>query len=296
MARQKKFFLDAAKNDKAGDVKRYLEEHASHADFLLILVGTHYRSRPFCLYELRAFRNQFDDLNKVRDRLFIVEIDKGALATLKLVNVDDQKELVEDLKSCFHEEFWQDDKRIISRRDDGKLNEHFEQKAEHVAEIFANRYRELGSPQAPRPVSVRPAHGIAPDIFVSYAGEDEHRARALAQALAEKGYAVFWDRRIPPGRTWHNYIGEALRKAKCILVVWSISSVCSEWVLEEAHEGKKRGILIPVSVEKVELPFGFGLIQATDLCDWEHGTFSEDFELLLDTIRSKVHPDGEPAD
>jgi TIR domain len=140
------------------------------------------------------------------------------------------------------------------------------------------------------------AHGIAPDIFLSYARQDERRARELAQALAGKGYAVFWDRRIPPGRTWHNYIGEALSTAKCIVVVWSTSSVRSDWVLEEAQEGKARGVLIPVRVEKVELPFGFRFVQAADLCDWELGVVTDELEHLLESIRIKVHPvEGEPA-
>jgi hypothetical protein len=35
------------------------------------------------------------------------------------------------------------------------------------------------------------------DIFLSYAREDESRVQPLADVLAQHGWSVFWDRRIP---------------------------------------------------------------------------------------------------
>ena len=100
-----------------------------------------------------------------------------------------------------------------------------------------------------------------PDIFLSYAREDEARARELATALDQRGYSVFWDREIPPGRTWHSYIGEALANARCVVVAWSRHSIASQWVLDEASEGKDRHVLVPVLLEPVPPPFGFRAIQ-----------------------------------
>jgi hypothetical protein len=131
---------------------------------------------------------------------------------------------------------------------------------------------------------------IAPDVFLSYAREDESRARQLAEMLGKEGYAVFWDRRIPPGETWHSYIGNALIAAKCVVVVWSPNSIESEFVIEEAQSGKNRHVLIPVLIESVQPPLGFGLIQAADLTDWESQGFSEAFRYLLNSIRHKVDP------
>ena len=37
------------------------------------------------------------------------------------------------------------------------------------------------------------------DIFLSYAREDEERARVVAAGLESRGWSVFWDRRIPTG-------------------------------------------------------------------------------------------------
>lgn len=124
-----------------------------------------------------------------------------------------------------------------------------------------------------------------PDVFLSYAHEDEARARELATALGQCGLAVFWDREVPPGRTWHNYIGEALASARCVVVAWSSHSIASQWVIEEASEGKDRDALVPVLFEAVQPPFGFRAIQAASLIDWHPGRSSPAF----DSLASAVH-------
>ena len=53
------------------------------------------------------------------------------------------------------------------------------------------------------------------DIFLSYAREDEARARTLAAALESRGWAVFWDRQIPHGRNFRAHIQEQLDAARC---------------------------------------------------------------------------------
>ena len=40
------------------------------------------------------------------------------------------------------------------------------------------------------------------DIFISYANEDRESAAQLARTLETAGWRVWWDRRIPAGRTW----------------------------------------------------------------------------------------------
>ena len=126
------------------------------------------------------------------------------------------------------------------------------------------------------------------DIFISYATEDRDRIRPLAMALVNEGWAVFWDRTIKPGQTWQKVIGKELHEARCVVVAWSAASVESEWVLEEAGEGKKRGVLIPLSLDSVKVPFGFGQIQCADLTDWRADRENQGFRDLVDAIADKI--------
>jgi formylglycine-generating enzyme required for sulfatase activity len=123
-----------------------------------------------------------------------------------------------------------------------------------------------------------------PDVFLSYAREDEARARELATALEREGFAVFWDREVPPGETWHSYIGTALAGARCVVVAWSRHSVASQWVIEEANEGKDRDALVPVLFDSVRPPFGFRAVQAASLVDWRPGRPSPAFDALLRAV------------
>jgi formylglycine-generating enzyme required for sulfatase activity len=122
------------------------------------------------------------------------------------------------------------------------------------------------------------------DIFISYAREDETRIRELVRALEEQGWTIFWDRRIPAGKTWQSYIGQALSEAKCVVVAWSHHSVTSDWVIEEANDAKDRGVLVPVFLDSVKPPLGFRGIQAADLTDWKPGASSPQFDQLIQDI------------
>lgn len=80
-----------------------------------------------------------------------------------------------------------------------------------------------------------------PDIFISYAHNDEGWVAGLAAALQAWSRTVFWDRRVPAGKTWRSHIGAALEQVRRVVVVWSEHSVVSRFVLEEADEGKQLG-------------------------------------------------------
>jgi len=106
------------------------------------------------------------------------------------------------------------------------------------------------------------------DIFISYASEDRNRVIPVVKALERHGWSVWWDRIIPPGKTFAKVIEEALGAARCLIVLWTAASVKSDWVSNEAAEGARRGILIPALLDDVEIPFEFKRIQAANLTDW----------------------------
>ncbi len=124
------------------------------------------------------------------------------------------------------------------------------------------------------------------DIFLSYASADRDRVRPFVNALQKTGWTVFWDRTIPTGKTWRHVIGGELSQARSIIVVWSEKSVESDWVQEEAEDGKRRHILFPVLLDPVMPPFGFGNIQAADLVGWDGSPETTRLDgLLLDLSR-----------
>ena len=128
-------------------------------------------------------------------------------------------------------------------------------------------------------------------IFISYAREDRESAARLARALEARQLDVFWDRKIRTGKTWRAVIGEKLDLAKCLIVLWSKSSISSDWVIEEAETGKKRGILLPILIEQdIEPPYGFRSIQTADLSAWDGGEENETFQNLISEINEALRP------
>jgi len=111
-------------------------------------------------------------------------------------------------------------------------------------------------------------------IFISYASQDRDTAERIARALEAQGWAVWWDRKIAPGKKYDEVIHKALGSAQCIVVLWSQHSVDSDWVKEEAEEGKERGILVPVVIGEAPVPLGFRRVQAANLVGWR-GSFDD---------------------
>ena len=111
------------------------------------------------------------------------------------------------------------------------------------------------------------------DVFVSYARADKARVAPLVAAMEAKGWSVWWDPEIAPGREFDDEIDTELQAAKAVLVVWTPVSVVSRWVRGEARDAAERGLLVPVRFDGARLPIDVRAIHTTDLDDW-HGDAS----------------------
>ena len=132
------------------------------------------------------------------------------------------------------------------------------------------------------------ASGVV-DVFISYAREDRDRAMGLVDALERAGRTVWWDVSIPAGSNWHKEITSRLAQAKCVIVLWSATSIHKEFVSDEAELGKRQEKLIPVLIDPVEPPLGFGRRQCANLVGWEGATDWPEFQHLLLAITEKVN-------
>jgi TIR domain/Deoxyribonuclease II len=122
------------------------------------------------------------------------------------------------------------------------------------------------------------------DIFISYSNADRARIRPLVDALTRRGWSVWWDRTIPPGKTWDRMIEDAIRDARCVIVLWSKDSIESDWVRNEAEEGKRKGILVPALIDPVGMPLEFRRIQAANLVGWSEAAPNPEFDEFLRAV------------
>ena len=130
------------------------------------------------------------------------------------------------------------------------------------------------------------------DIFLSYSRLDLPRARQFEQALEQCGWNVFWDRELLPGEGFRKAIEHELKQAHCVIVLWSHTSVGSEWVIDEAESGKQNGRLVSVRLDEVEMPLGFRQLQAASLTDWPGNVEHAEFQLLIRRLHALI-PGGE---
>jgi adenylate cyclase len=126
-------------------------------------------------------------------------------------------------------------------------------------------------------------------VFLSYAREDADTAKQLANALGQAGHEVWWDQHIQGGSRFSSAIDQALRDAEAIVVLWSVGSVESAWVQDEAAEGRDSGRLVPVLLDACKPPLGFRQFQSVDLSSWK-GADGPALDGLLAAIGTTAKP------
>jgi hypothetical protein len=132
-----------------------------------------------------------------------------------------------------------------------------------------------------------------PTVFISYSRDDSPVAHRLSESLRNSGLSVWIDATgIEEGRAYDRQIETALKEAKCVLVLWSKSSVESEWVRNEAAEAYENDKLIPVLLEVVQQPLQFRSVQAIDFTSWDGTTTDKEFVQLRSAIERRM---GNPS-
>jgi WD40 repeat protein len=129
------------------------------------------------------------------------------------------------------------------------------------------------------------------EIFISYDKDDSEHAAQAAEALAKNGWDVWWDVQLRVGSKFREAIATELRVTRCVLVLWSRHSLHSDYVIDEADEGRKRKILVQAIVERdVTPPHGFGQYEYADLSGWKGDVKAPEFTKLLRGFSHLVPP------
>ena len=128
------------------------------------------------------------------------------------------------------------------------------------------------------------------DVFVSYKAEDRKLVALIVEAIEADGLSVWWDVHIGAGDEWRDTIQHQLDQAKCVVVVWSKRSIGPEgrFVRDEASRAQRRQTYLPVRIDKVEPPLGFGETQALPLVGWRGDCSDPRCKALLTAVRSVI--------
>lgn len=125
-------------------------------------------------------------------------------------------------------------------------------------------------------------------IFISYAREDRGRVAILAQLFEEEGWSVWWDRdNMSAGQSLDEVIGSAIDDSSCVLVCWSLASIGSRWVKDEATEGLEQRKLVPVLFDDVKPPLGFRNIHNINFHEWNNLATHEAYQRLKTELSQK---------
>ncbi|GAA0325985.1 hypothetical protein GCM10009087_40390 [Sphingomonas oligophenolica] len=135
----------------------------------------------------------------------------------------------------------------------------------------------------------------APHVYIAYKREDELRVARLVQALEKSGVNVWWDRELPGGESWPENLEQRVETAGCVVVLWTHASTGPEnrYVRDEASRGLTHNVLVPVLLDRVRIPLGFGDIQAIDLSHWKGDPNDPFLQDLVKSIEAKLN--GQPV-
>jgi hypothetical protein len=106
------------------------------------------------------------------------------------------------------------------------------------------------------------------DIFISYSKAHRSVTEELARDLETLGFSVWWDTALILGDSFRDVILSELAQARAAIVIWTASSVKSDWVISEANRARTRKILIPVreaSLNPDDIPPPFDVLYTEDV-------------------------------
>ncbi|MEM7226994.1 MAG: toll/interleukin-1 receptor domain-containing protein [Pseudomonadota bacterium] len=129
------------------------------------------------------------------------------------------------------------------------------------------------------------------DVFLSYAREDIGHAELLVKVLEAEGWSVFWDRDIPVGLNWFDFIEEKIGGAGGVVVICSSAVKNSKFVKIEIQESIRiETPIFPVLIDDETPPMGVRHLQAVDLSAWNGGSDDDQLQKLISALSRIKNP------
>ncbi len=132
-------------------------------------------------------------------------------------------------------------------------------------------------------------------VFLSYTRVDQKRALPVIKALEQAGIKVWWDGLLEAGVSFLPTTEAALEAADAVVVLWSRSSVSSNWVRDEATRGRDRNCLVPLSIDGTEPPLGFRQFQVIDFSRWRGKAEAPEMQRAVRAVQGFAGQAPQPA-
>lgn len=135
-----------------------------------------------------------------------------------------------------------------------------------------------------------------PEILIRHAEQDQPAARRLRDALEHQGFNVADDPDVDTGarsgEATRSAVSEALRAARCVVVLWSEAARTSKAVRLGARVARLAGKLVAVRIDDARLPSDLGQANPADLSRWQGDIVDPEFRRLTRTLERTLEGRG----
>lgn len=144
----------------------------------------------------------------------------------------------------------------------------------------------------PTDAPTAPMAAMLGEVFVSYSRADRALVEPVLARLRELVVSYWIDDFLTPGEPFDRRIDLQVSSCRAHIVVWSPRSVESDWVRSEADRGRHRGALVPILLERCDIPMPFGQIYATDLSQWNGQQSDTPWCAIVNVLAQKLARPG----
>lgn len=124
------------------------------------------------------------------------------------------------------------------------------------------------------------------DVFLSYSSVDRDLTRAIEAELVAKGFTVYWDEQLRAGEKFNDALVEQINDAVAVVVLWTPTSVGSDWVYSEARRSTDLKKLVQARSRELginDLPAPF---------DAFHCPFIDDVDSIVTAVLALQDPES----